>query len=418
MPIFEYEAVDIHGKRYKERIEGVSPDEVMAKLRSLGLIVLDIRQIRGPGSEAEKEIEVGGRKIKLSLNIRIGTGVSSKDLSIMARQLAALIEAGMGIVDALELVADAIDNKVLKELLPEIAEEVRSGTSFAKALAKRRNIFGDFFINMVEVGEETGQLDSVLKKVSEYYQTISEIVNKIKSASFYPAFVFITATLITLGILYFLVPTFAQIYASFGGELPAPTQMLINISHWLKQNILYFLGGVFVFITLFSLLYKYVYPFKKIIHWLQLKAPLFGALFVKGAIANLSRTFATLFAAGVSIERALELSANVTGNVIYREAVERVKREVLKGEPLWRAFQKTGRFPKMFIAMIKIGEETGQLDAMLDSLANFYEDEVKTTIDGLISMIEPMMIVVIGTIVGAILIALYLPIFRLGQLVH
>jgi type IV pilus assembly protein PilC len=413
MPVFEYEAVDTAGKRFREKIEAQSLGDVIRRLRGLGLVVIDVREVSGGAEKKEK----GKRTFKLSLDINITSGVSYKDLSIVARQLAALVEAGIGIVDALELVADAIDNKVLKKVLPQIAEEVRSGTSFAKALTKYKRIFGEFFINMAEIGEETGQLEAVMKKVSEYYETISEIVNKIKSASFYPIFVIIIATLITGGILYFVVPTFAEIYKSLGGELPAPTQMLIKVSDWLRTHILWILGGIVAFFITFMLLYRYVYIFRKAVDWLKLKLPLLGPLFMKGALANLSRTFATLFAAGVSIERALELSARVAGNVIYQEAIEKIKHDVIRGEPIWRAFEKTKWFPKMFIAMIKIGEETGQLDNMLESLARFYEDEVKTTIEGLISMIEPMMIVVIGSIVGTILIALYMPIFKLGELI-
>ncbi len=414
MPYFEYEAVDASGKRYREKIEAKSFNEVVAKLRSLGLIVINVRQISEEGGEVGEKKSI----LSMEINLPFGGGVSSKDLSILAKQLGALINAGIGIVDALELVGDSLDNKILKKILPKIADDVRGGTSLARAMAKYRNYFGDFFISMVEIGEETGQLDIVFIKISEYYKTISEIINKIKSASFYPSFVFIVATLITLGIIYFLVPTFAQIYASFGAQLPAPTQMLINISHWLQKNILYVLGGAAGFVILFVILYKKIYGFRRFVHKLQLRLPLMGVLFEKGAIAHLSRTFATLFAAGISVERALELSAKVTGNVIYQEAIEQVRNDVIKGEAIWRAFEKTKRFPKLFVAMIKIGEETGQLDSMLESLADFYEDEVKTTIEGLISMIEPLMIVVIGTIVGGILISLYLPIFKLGQYIH
>jgi type IV pilus assembly protein PilC len=385
----------------------------------LGLIVVNVREVGG-GKAKEISPKAGGKGFKLNLNfnINITSGVGYKDLSITARQLAALVEAGIGIVDALELVADAIDNKTLKKVLPQIADEVRSGTSFAKALSKYKRIFGEFFINMAEIGEETGQLDAVLKKVSEYYETISEIINKIKSASFYPIFVSVMATLITGGILYFIVPTFAEIYRSLGGELPAPTQMLIHVSDWLRAHILFILAAIVAGVIAFITAYRYIYPFRKVVNWLQIKMPIFGQLFIKGALANLSRTFATLFAAGISIERALELAGRVTGNAVYQEALDKVRHDVIRGEPIWRAFEKTKRFPKMFIAMVKIGEETGQLDNMLEALARFYEDEVKTTIEGLISMIEPMMIVIIGAIVGTILIALYLPIFRLGQLIH
>ncbi|NPB05324.1 MAG: type II secretion system F family protein [Aquificae bacterium] len=415
MPLFEYEAVDASGKRYRERIEAASPVEVVAKLRELNLVALDVRPVRAP---KEEKTQKGQRRSIWQMEITIGKGVSSKDLSVVAKQLGALVQSGIGIVDALELVADSIDNRILKRELAAIAQEIREGVSLSKALERRKKIFGDFFVSMVQVGEETGQLDVVLYKVSDYYKRISEIVNKIKSASFYPAFVSITAAVITFAILYFLVPTFAQIYRSLGGELPAMTQMLIKASNWLQENVLYFLGGTLAFAVLFTLLYKKVYPFKRAVHYLQLKLPLFGPLFAKGALAKLSRTFATLFAAGVSVERALELSGKVAGNAIYEEALKRVKEDVVHGEPLWRAFEKTKRFPKMFVAMVKIGEETGQLDSMLESLADFYEDEVRTTIDGLISMIEPLMMVVIGAVVGLILIALYLPIFKMGELIR
>ncbi len=429
MPFYQCIAVDYKGKRYKNLIEASSRYEVLKKLRQLNLIPIEINEIKQKAPKKQevasenniftkKTVEEDKPFWQKDINIPIGTGVSSKDLSIVAKQLSALIKTGIGLVDALELIAESIDNKRLRKELLEIAAEIREGASFTTTLKKREKIFPDFFINMVEVGEETGQLDLVLFKISEYFKRISEIKNKMKSASFYPIFVTFTATSITLGIIYFLVPTFAQIYKSLGGQLPAITQMLINISDWLQKNILYFLIGVILFIALFVVLYKKVYTFKKAIHWLLLKIPIFGPLIVKGVLAKISRTFATLFASGVPVERALELSAKVGGNVIFEEAILKVKNDVIHGEPMWLGFQKTQRFPKIFVAMVKIGEETGQLDSMLDSLADFYEDEVKTAIDGLISMIEPLMIVIIGSIVGLILIALYMPIFKMGELIH
>ncbi|MEO2153507.1 MAG: type II secretion system F family protein [Aquificota bacterium] len=427
MPVFEYVALTPEGKRTRGTIEANDPSEAFKKLTQQRLVVVRIEPVSGKKkkekTKATKKTQPKGEKksllqMEINLNITIGSGVSSKDLSIVAKQLGALISAGVGIVDALELVADAIDNQVLKKALMEIAQEVREGTSLSKAMEKRKKIFGEFFVRMVEVGEETGALDKIFLKISEYYQRIAEIINKIKSASFYPAFVTIAAGGITLGIIYFLVPTFANIYKSFGAQLPFMTQMLINASNWLQHYILQFLIGLVGFVVAFVMAYKKIYTFRKVIDFLKLKLPMFGALFEKGALAKFARTFATLFSAGVSIERALELSSKVMGNVIYEEALEKIRQEVMQGEPLWKAMEKTKRFPKMFIAMVKIGEETGQLDAMLESLADFYEDDVKTTIDGLISMIEPMMMMVIGGIVGVILMALYLPIFKIGSLIQ
>ena len=426
MPKYEYYAVDKNGNRVIDVIEAPSRAEAFRKLTQAGLIVVRIKEFKekkkavsegeGPRIEINPVVEENKPFWQREISL-LPQKVSFKDLAILSKQLAALIEAGVGLVDALELVAESIDNPYLKKELVKIAQVIRAGETFSKAL-RRRKKFDEFFISMVEVGEETGQLDVVLKRAAEYYKRIAEIINKIKSASFYPSFVFIAAAVITFGIIYFLVPTFAQIYKTFGGELPAPTQMLINTSNWLQHNVLYLLGGIVAFVTVFTLLYKFVYRFRYWVHWIMLRLPLFGPLFVKGALAKFSRTFSTLFSAGVSIERALELAGKVTGNLVYQEAFEQIRQDVIQGEPLWRAFEKTKRFPRMLIAMIRIGEETGQLDNMLESLADFYEDEVKTTIDGLISMIEPLMMVVIGSIVGFILIALYLPIFRMGELIH
>ena len=428
MPLFEYYAADKDNKKYKDVIEAKDLRDAFRKLNRAGLTVISLKPYKSAtkkGKDKEKvEVVVNPKQenkkksiLEMEIKLPFGGGLSATDLSVFAKQLGALIEAGIGVVDALELVADAMDNKVLKKELPLIAEEVRGGTSLSKALEKRKDLFGDLFVSMVEVGEETGQLDVVFKNLSEYYKRIAEIINKIKSASYYPTFVTLAAGGITFGIIYFLVPTFAQIYSSMGAQLPFLTQLLIDASNYLQENILSFFMYLAAFVAVFILLYKKVYKFRRFIHWLQLKLPLLGPLFVKGAIAKLSRTFASLFASGVSVERTLELSAKVAGNLIYQEAIESVKEDVLKGEPIWKAFEKTQRFPKMFVAMVKIGEETGQLDSMLQSLADFYEDEVKTTIDGLISMLEPMMMMVIGGIVGFILIALYLPIFNMGQLI-
>ncbi len=469
MPFFEFVAVDPSGKRIKSLLKAKDRKEAFKKLVENDLVVIELKEspIKEPEEETftltpskeeeeEKSSEEGGGEGEGKSIARQRRGhrrqtsaaeerkepivettieaipyterkgltisffsekLSSKDLSLFARELAALIEAGVGIVEALELVADSIDNPYLKRELPKVAEEIKGGVSLSRALRRRIKKLDEFFVSMIEVGEETGQLDLVLRRIADYYKGISEIINRIKSASFYPAFVTVTATAITLGILYFLVPKFAEIYHAFGGELPALTQAVLDASQWLKRNFIWLLLGVIVVVATYIFLYRYVYGFRKAVHWIQLKLPLLGPVFLKGILAKFSRTFATLFASGVSIERSLELSARVVGNVIYQEAIATVRTSIVFGEPVWKAFQETGKFPKIFVSMLRVGEETGRLDAMLESLADFYDDELKAAIEALISMIEPIMIVVIGGVIGFILIALYLPIFRLGSLV-
>ena len=243
------------------------------------------------------------------------------------------------------------------------------------------------------------------------------IKSKIKSASFYPIFVLVIATVIVTGILYFLVPTFAQIYASMGGALPLPTQILINISNALRENILYVIGFIVIFSIAFRTAYKRSYGFRRAVHAFILKSPKFGDLALKSAMAKFGRTMATLFASGVSIERALEVAGKVAGNLVIKEAVDQVQKDVTEGQAMWSSMEKTGRFPKLIVAMVKVGEETGRLDEMLDTIARFYEDEVDRTVEGLITLIEPLLIVILGTIVGGILIALYMPIFKMGELI-
>jgi len=225
------------------------------------------------------------------------------------------------------------------------------------------------------------------------------------------------ATLLVWGILTFVVPKFADIYKSLGGELPWPTQLLMNISLTLQQNLHYIFGSIILIILIFGILYKSNLPFREAVHKFLLNIPKFGELFRKSAFARFSRTLSTLYSSGVSIERSLEITAKVVGFIPIEKSIGQAKKEVLEGKTLWMALQKTGTFPKMVVAMVRVGEETGNIDEMLNSIANFYEEEVDRMIEGLISLVEPLLIVILGVIIGAILIALYLPIFNVGSLI-
>ncbi len=412
MPKYKVKAYTEEGNLVEDVIEAPSFNDLVEKVREKGLHFINADEIveAAPQKEEKKEER---KKGGFTLFGRVG----DRDISLFCRQLGAMVNAGVGIIEALEIVAEQMPNKRLSEAVAEVAKSVSEGTSLSEAMASRADVFPELVINLVAVGEETGELDRALLRASEYYEKLAMIKSKIKSASFYPIFVLVIATVIVTGILYFLVPTFAQIYASMGGALPLPTQILINISNALRENILYVIGFIVIFSIAFRTAYKRSYGFRRAVHAFILRSPKFGDLALKSAMAKFGRTMATLFASGVSIERALEVAGKVAGNLVIKEAVDQVQKEVTEGQAMWSSMEKTGRFPKLIVAMVKVGEETGRLDEMLDTIARFYEDEVDRTVEGLITLIEPLLIVILGTIVGGILIALYMPIFKMGELI-
>ncbi len=411
MPKYRVRAYTEGGDLIEDVMEAPSLNDLVERIREKGYHFINAEEV------TEKRVEREERGVPKRGRFTFLQRVSDRDISLFCRQLGAMVNAGVGIIDALEIVADQMPNRKLAQATAEVAKDVSEGMSLSEAMSKRQDVFPELVINLVAVGEETGELDTALMRASEYYEKIAMIKSKIKSASFYPAFVLVVATVIVTGILYFLVPTFAEIYEGFGASLPLPTQVLINMSNALRENILYFVLFVVAFSVAFRYVYKRSYAFRKGVHRFMLRLPKFGDLIVKSAMAKFSRTMATLFASGVSIERALEVAGKVTGNLVIKEAVDRVQKEVTEGQTMWGSMEKTGQFPKLIVAMVKVGEETGRLDEMLDTIARFYEDEVDRTVEGLITLIEPMLIVILGTIVGGILIALYLPIFKIGELI-
>ncbi len=409
MPKFKYKAYTQEGVLVEETAEAPTMQELVNELKSRNYTVVEVESLT---QEAKPKGTKGVKKKKVLFG-----GVSDRDMSLMCRQLGALVKAGVGIVEAIEIVAEQMPNPILGNALENVAKMVSEGSSITNAMSKHRKVFPDFVINLVAVGEETGNLDTSLMRASEYYEKIAMIKSKIKSASFYPVFVVVVATVIVTGILYFLVPIFAEIYASFGAALPLPTQMLINASNFLKANILQILGGTALLIVAFRYMMRKSYSFRKSVHRFILRIPKFGDLALKSAMAKFGRTMATLFVSGVSLDRALQIASEVAGNLIIKEAVDVVQKEVTEGQAMWQSMERQGIFPRLAVAMVKVGEETGNLDEMLESLARFYEDEVDKTVEGIVSLIEPLLVVTIGGIVGVILIALYMPIFKIGEII-
>ncbi|MCS6957273.1 MAG: type II secretion system F family protein [Aquificaceae bacterium] len=408
MPRFKYRAFDETGNFLESEVNSPTEETLVVELQQKGLSVVEVVKL---DREEPKE------RTTSVLSSALGVRVSDRDLSIFCRQLGTMISAGLNLIDALNVLGEQLPNKKLAQASKNVAQMVSEGKPISNSMAEFPNVFPEFVVNLVRVGEETGNLDVALIRAADYYEKMAMIKSKIKSAAFYPTFVVIIATGIVTGILYFLVPTFAEIYSSLGGTLPLPTQMLISASNALRSNLLFILAFIVGFSLIFKLLMNKNYQFRKSVHSFMLKAPKMGELVTKSTMAKFARTMATLFSSGVALERAFEIAGQVTGNVVIREALETAKKGVIEGQPMYKALEKTGMFPKLIISMVRVGEDTGRLDEMLDTIARFYEDEFDKAVEGMIKLIEPMLIVFIGGIVGAILIALYMPIFKLGELI-
>lgn len=403
MATFTYEARDQYGVLKKGTIEAENVEKAEEILKNQGFVYINIKVKSIKNKAEKKEISILTKKVK------------EEDLAIFTRQLGAMIGAGIGIAQALEILSEQMSNPTLRKALENVKNEVITGTSISKAMSKHPKVFPSFLVNLIAAAEESGKLDEILKRATIYYEKIAAIKRKIKSASWYPTAVLVIATIIVFGLLTFVVPTFAAIYNSMGGELPALTQLLIDVSNNLKSNLIYIIGFFIVFVVVNSYFYK-TKAGKEFYHRLFLKIPLIGKIIHKGALAKFARTFATLINGGVPILRAIEISASVVGNVLIEKSLEKTKLDVEKGKELHQSLDKK-YFTPMFIAMAAIGSNTGRLDEMLDTIANFYEDEIDREVDALISTIEPLLMVFIGSIVGFILIALYLPIFKMGELI-
>lgn len=410
MPRYRYKAFDEKGSLIQDEAYYSSQDVLVEDLQRKGLVIIEITSF-------EKEEEK--KKItSFSLpTLPFGGKIKDRDLSLFCRQLGTMVTAGLNLVDSLNILGEQLPNKKLAEASKNVAEMINEGTSISDAMTKFPSIFPEFIVNLVRVGEETGNLDLALMRAADYYEKMSSIKNKIMSASFYPTFVFVIATTIVAGILYFLVPTFAELYAGLGGELPAPTQMLIAASNALRSSLVYIFFFFIGFFLLFRFLMNNSYQFRKFVHSFMLRAPKMGELVMKSTMAKFARSMATLFTSGVALERAFDIAGKVAGNVIIKEALESAKKDVVEGSPMYKAIERTGMFPKLIVAMVRVGEDTGRLDEMLEAVARFYEDEFDKAVEGMIKLIEPMLIVFIGGIVGMILIALYIPIFKIGELI-
>jgi len=403
MPVYKYVGRDVLDRRRSGVIEADNLELAKELLLNRGIVVLE--KITEDKSIFQKELELP------FLN-----RVPLKEILVFTRQLYAMVHAGIPLVQALRIIKDQITNRTLKKAIEDMAAFIEEGGRFSTALARHKEIFGELYISMIRAAEEAGTLEETLKRLAEYLEKVEKLRGKVKSALFYPIFVLIIATIIVTGILIFVIPTFQKLYEDLGGELPQLTQMVINASHWLRD----YIGWLVLFLVVFAIVLIQARKIKKIKYFLDyalLKMPIFGELILKSSIANFSRTLASMISSGINILDALQISAETSNNEVIRRAILDVKSQVEKGISLSQALAKHKIFPPMLINMVAIGEQAGNLDEMLMKVADFYEEEVDRMVDGLTSLIEPLMIVFIGGVIGLIIIAMYLPIFKIGELI-
>jgi type IV pilus assembly protein PilC len=393
---FAWEGRDKRGNRIKGK--SLAPDEqaLRTELRRQGIAASRIRR--------QKQALKGGR-------------VNAGDIAVFSRQLATMLSAGIPMVQAFEIVASGSDKPALQKLILDIKADIEGGTSLHEALAKQPLYFDDLFVNLVEAGEQAGALESLLDKIATYKEKSEAIKKKVKKALFYPAAVIIVAFIVTIILMIFVIPEFQQLFKGFGANLPAFTQFVINISELVQHD------GIYLAVVLGAAVWTFLY-FKKrsrkmreVLDRITLKIPIIGPIINKAAIARYARTLSTMFAAGVPLVEALESVAGATGNIVYEDAVMKMKDEVATGQRLQRAMEARGIFPNMVVQMIAVGEESGSLDSMSAKVATFYEAEVDNAVDSMSSLLEPLIMVVLGVIVGSLVVAMYLPIFHLGQVV-
>ena len=400
MPIFNWKARTRQGAVKKGEIEAANQEAVMVQLRAQMLLPVTVK---------EKPKDIGEYLPFLK------QGIKTKELVIFTRQFATMIDAGLPLVQCLNILGDQQPNPTFKTIIREVKSDVEQGSTFADALAKHEKPFDALFVNLVAAGEIGGILDTILNRMAAYLEKADKLAAKVKGAMVYPTTVSIVALAVVLLLLVKVIPTFEKMFADFGGALPMPTQIVVNISHWMQEWVGLIIMGVVGTLIAFLQARKRSTSFRRQTDALFLKAPVFGDLLRKVAVARFTRTLGTMISSGVPILDGLNIVAKTAGNLVIEEALYKVRSAIAEGKTLAEPLTETGVFPGMVVQMIAVGEETGAMEAMLGKIADFYDDEVDTAVDALTAMLEPLMMVGLGGTVGALLIAMYLPIFKIAE---
>ena len=395
---FLWEGTDRNGKRIKGKSMAANEAAVRADLRRQGVVPQRIKK-------ESKGLFAGGGKI------------TPGDIAIFSRQLATMLAAGIPLVQAFEIVGTGHENAAMQKLILSIKADVEGGSALAEALAKHPLYFDDLFINLVESGEQAGALETLLDEIATYKEKTEAIKKKIKKALTYPAAVLVVAFIVMVILLIFVIPAFEDLFQGFGADLPAFTRLVIDLSIFVREQ------GFILAVLIGSGIGAFIY-FKKrsrkmrhLLDRMTLKLPVIGPIMQKASIARYARTLSTMFAAGVPLVEALESVAGATGNIVYEQGVLQMRDEVATGQRLQQAMENSDLFPNMVVQMIAVGEESGSLDDMSAKVADFYEEDVDNAVDNLSSLLEPMIMAILGVLVGGLVIAMYLPIFKMGQVV-
>jgi type IV pilus assembly protein PilC len=396
--VFTWEGTDKKGARLSGESRGTDTNMVKADLRRQGVTPLKVRR---------KPTSIFSTKKK----------ITSADVTVFSRQLATMMSAGVPMVQAFDIVGKGHDNPSMQELILTIKADVEGGTSLADALKKHPIHFDDLFVNLVRAGEHAGVLENLLDKIATYKEKTESIKGKIKKAMFYPAAIVIAAIVVTTILLIYVIPQFEDLFSSYGADLPAFTLLVVNISHFVRDYWYLLLGGIIGLSAFITYIWKRSRRFRHAIDRTLLKIPIIGMILNKSAIARFSRTLSTMSAAGVPLVEALDSVAGATGNIVYSDAVLRMREDVATGQSLQLAMRQRNLFPNMVVQMVAIGEESGAIDDMLNKVADFYEEQVDNAVDAMSSLMEPIIMVVLGTLVGGLVVAMYLPIFKMGSVV-
>ena len=385
------------GKRQKGELAAKNKDEVISIMRKQNIMITSVTT----------------RSKKLSIKLPFGSKVGDKDIAVFTRQFATMIDAGLPLVQCLDILSKQADNKTFASAINDIRQDVEAGSTYADALKKHPAVFGDLYVNMVAAGELGGILDTILNRLSKYIEKNIRLKRQVKAALFYPATIVAVAFIVIVVLLVYVIPIFAKMFTDFGGTLPAPTRMVIGASNFMRSNILIIIGILAAAIFGARKYYK-TQNGRLVVDNIVLKMPVFGMLARKISVAKFTRTLGTLISSGVPILDGLEIVAKTSGNKVVENAIYATRQSISEGKTLSEPLETTKVFPPMVVQMIAVGETTGALDAMLSKIADFYDEEVDSTVGILTSLLEPILMIFLGIVIGFIVVAMYLPIFKMA----